>query len=104
LFSRLAEDSITRWTYLADKATAVKWASSRPGVEIIVETEKDGQLVMYSRAWFFSTSLAFEYSTPARRWLPDGWYMFGLHSGDRTRWLEVPFEVPVTTRVQLDLP
>jgi hypothetical protein len=108
-FYRLAKSFSSRWASLASyvKLTGniVELPDLPPGAEVSVETERDGQLVMYSKAYFFSTKSIFETSTPAQRWLPSGWYMFGLHEGNRTRFMDAaPFEVPVLTRIKLELP
>jgi hypothetical protein len=75
-FRRLTETFLSRWNWAAytsgNDSTNGGSGDPPPGAMISVETERPGQLVMYSKAYFFSTSDTFEYSTPARRWLPNG--------------------------------
>jgi hypothetical protein len=75
-----------------------------PPTLVSVTTDKERQLVLYCKGYFFSTEQAFAYSNPASRAIDRGWYMFGLHTARGPRFMDVLFEVPPHTEVRLELP
>jgi hypothetical protein len=72
-----------------------------PDAVVSVITDEHRQLVTYCRGYFVSTHQAFGYSTPARRSIGPGWYMFGIYTNYGPKFMDILFEVPAQTEIDL---
>lgn len=100
-FCGLSNFFLTRWGALRHKAPQ---DGPPPGELVSVETGQDRQLVLHTRGYFLSTSALFAYSTPARRFITHGTYVFGIHTPNGPWFLDVLFDVPPHTEIYLSQP
>jgi hypothetical protein len=70
----------------------------------IVDSNRDGDVIIYCKGYFFSTQLAFGLSTPAKKILSPGQYCFGIMDKSGVKFQNLLWSVPSSCNVRVDLP
>ena len=108
-FRGLSSFFLTRWGAVRHQPPPEEPNKGPPdgppaGEFVTITTDQDRQLILHTRGYFLSTRSFFAYSTPGRRFVAHGSYLFGLQTSNGPRFLDVLFDVPPHTEIYLPPP
>lgn len=75
-----------------------------PNPNVTVTTNRNGDTIIYSKGYFYSTQTGFGTSTPASNHLPAGRYDFGILVSKHPHWNGVLWSVPASGSIHVPLP